>query len=62
VEEQSHKQEMSAAVRGDFARLRARGVAPTITREEAQPTSGRGDEPVPSPGRRRRRLGLFWRR
>jgi hypothetical protein len=27
VKEQSHKDEMSAALRGDFARLRGRGVA-----------------------------------
>jgi len=27
VKEQSHKHEMAAALRGDFARLRARGVA-----------------------------------
>jgi hypothetical protein len=30
MEEQSHKHEMSAAVRADFARLRARGVVTTI--------------------------------
>jgi hypothetical protein len=30
VKEQSHKDEMSAALRGDFARLRGRGVAATL--------------------------------
>ena len=30
MKEQSHKDEMSAAVRGDFARLRERGVAATL--------------------------------
>jgi hypothetical protein len=30
VKEQSHKREMSDAVRGDFERLRGRGVATTI--------------------------------
>jgi hypothetical protein len=35
LKEQSHKQEMSAAVRADFARLRARGVTTTISQDEA---------------------------
>ena len=43
MKEQSHKDEMSAAVRGDFARLRDRGVASTI----ASPAE---DEPVPDVG------------
>jgi hypothetical protein len=30
VKEQSHKDEMSAALRGDFERLRERGVAATL--------------------------------
>jgi hypothetical protein len=30
VKEQSHKDEMSAAIRGDFRRLRERGVAATL--------------------------------
>ncbi len=30
MKEQSHKNEMSAAIRGDFQRLRARGVAATL--------------------------------
>jgi len=38
VREQSHKDEMSAAIRGDFQRLRDRGVAATLApREEEAP-------------------------
>jgi hypothetical protein len=38
VNEQSHKDEMSAALRGDFARLRDRGVAATLApREDEHP-------------------------
>ena len=42
MKEQSHKQEMSAAVRGDFARLRARGVG-------VESTIAQDGEPVPTP-------------
>ena len=34
MNEQSHKDEMSAALRGDFQRLRDRGVAVTLTPSE----------------------------
>jgi hypothetical protein len=44
MKEQSHKQEMDAAVRGDFARLRARGVATTIVTEPEETTVS----PVPA--------------
>ena len=38
MKEQSHKDEMSAAIRGDFQRLRDRGVAATLApREEDAP-------------------------
>jgi len=38
VREQSHKDEMSAAIRGDFQRLRDRGVAATLApRDEEAP-------------------------
>jgi len=38
VKEQSHKDEMSAAIRGDFERLRGRGVAATLApRDEETP-------------------------
>jgi hypothetical protein len=38
VKEQSHKDEMSAAIRGDFERLRDRGVAATLApRDEDAP-------------------------
>jgi hypothetical protein len=35
VKEQSHKDEMSAAIRGDFKRLRERGVSATLVPHEA---------------------------
>jgi hypothetical protein len=34
VKEQSHKDEMSAAIRGDFQRLRERGVSATLAPQE----------------------------
>ena len=34
MKEQSHKDEMSAALRGDFERLRERGVATTLSLAE----------------------------
>jgi hypothetical protein len=37
VKEQSHKDEMSAALRGDFARLRDRGVAATLAPRDDEP-------------------------
>jgi hypothetical protein len=38
VKEQSHKSEMSAAIRGDFERLRERGVAATLApRDDGTP-------------------------
>lgn len=38
MKEQSHKDEMSAAIRGDFERLRGRGVAATLApRDEEMP-------------------------
>ncbi len=46
MKEQSHKDEMSAAIRGDFQRLRERGVAATLAlRDEERP----GDACVESP-------------
>jgi len=36
VKEQSHKSEMSAAIRGDFRRLRERGVAVTLAPRDDQ--------------------------
>lgn len=41
MKEQSHKNEMSAAIRGDFQRLRDRGVAATL--------APRDDDDVPEP-------------
>jgi hypothetical protein len=37
VKEQSHKDEMSAAIRGDFQRLRERGVAVSLVPTDAEP-------------------------
>ena len=39
MREQSHKNEMSAALRGDFDRLRERGVAVTLAPGEPQPSA-----------------------
>jgi hypothetical protein len=47
MKEQSHKREMDAAVRGDFARLRARGVATTIVGEPEE-TALRPVPPAPA--------------
>lgn len=46
--EQSHKSEMAAALRGDFARLRARGVATTLEPAVVAPTP-MTDDPATSP-------------
>ena len=43
MKEQSHKDEMSAALRGDFQRLRQRGVAVTLA-----PSEPRTAEPEPA--------------
>jgi hypothetical protein len=40
VKEQSHKDEMSAALRGDFERLRERGVTPTLLPGETETVEG----------------------
>ena len=69
MKEQSHKEEMSAALRGDFQRLRERGVPATLVPHEetgAEPeappppdAAGAGDEDgvtadAPGSGRRGR--------
>ncbi len=46
MKDQSHKDEMSAALRGDFARLRDRGVAVTLAPPAADSTAA-PPEPVP---------------
>lgn len=50
MKEQSHKAEMSAALRGDFERLRARGVsAALVPQDEAEPDEAPPVvEPAPS--------------
>jgi hypothetical protein len=37
VKEQSHKDEMSRALRGDFERLRERGVSTTLALRDEEP-------------------------
>jgi hypothetical protein len=49
VKEQSHKDEMSAALRGDFQRLRERGVAVSLVPTDAEPvadTTPQEEEPA----------------
>lgn len=52
MKEQSHKDEMSAAIRGDFRRLRERGVTATLAPRDEAPESGPVEtlpEPPPAP-------------
>ena len=54
MKEQSHKDEMSAALRGDFERLRERGVSVTLAPGEGKPAAEppveeRRDEPPDAP-------------
>ena len=53
MKEQSHKNEMSKALRGDFERLRERGVATTLT----PPDEPRAVEEAPEPESSERNLG-----
>lgn len=47
MSECSHKDEMASALRADFARLRARGVATTLApRAEALGQTGGADDPA----------------
>jgi hypothetical protein len=48
VKEQSHKREMQAAVRGDFARLRARGVPTTLSVDDDTPAPADAEHPPPT--------------
>ena len=52
MKEQSHKNEMSAALRGDFQRLRERGVPTTLSPDETETVESSLDvvetEPVSS--------------
>ena len=50
MKEQSHKDEMSAALRGDFQRLRERGVAVALAPQESPPEPEAHPEP-PEPVR-----------
>jgi hypothetical protein len=46
MKEQSHKDEMSAALRGDFQRLRARGVSAALVPQEREEPQQPLDEPT----------------
>lgn len=67
MKEQSHKHEMAAALRGDFARLRARGVEAMLGagREGAAGQAEPAPEPSPAAtelANRRTGLSRFLRR
>ncbi len=51
MKDQSHKDDMARAVQGDFDRLRARGVATTLSRQETAPVAETPEvtEPETSP-------------
>ena len=55
MKEQSHKDEMSAALRGDFDRLRERGVAVALAPAERQPEPERAPPEVVHPPAAERR-------
>ena len=46
MKEQSHKEEMSKALRGDFERLRDRGVASILAPRDDEPSAGLDGAPV----------------
>ena len=46
MKEQSHKEEMSAALRGDFQRLRDRGVSPSLVPQDGAEPDAAPPEPV----------------
>lgn len=54
MKEQSHKDEMSAALRGDFDRLRERGVAVALAPAEREAEPAPPDEVVDLPAADRR--------
>ena len=47
MKEQSHKDEMSKALRGDFERLRERGVAATLAPRDEAETEPEAAAPLP---------------
>ena len=55
MKEQSHKDEMSKALRGDFERLRDRGVATTLAPPDEEHAPTTPDEPESFEGRARAR-------
>jgi hypothetical protein len=62
VDEQSHKQDMAAALRGDFARLRARGVATTISVPDGSQGGAAHEQGEPAAADQYRRLRSRLRR
>ena len=50
MKEQSHKDEMSAAIRGDFERLRGRGVAATLAPRDEETPDNACDESTQETG------------
>ncbi len=50
MKEQSHKDEMSAAIRGDFQRLRARGVTAELVPREPTAVQDTDSSPAGPPG------------
>ena len=64
MKEQSHKDEMSAALRGDFERLRDRGVASTLAPPEPAPepeTEPATEVEVPQPSTAEEPAPRGWR-
>lgn len=49
MKEQSHKDEMSAAIRGDFERLRARGVPVALAPQEPAEPAFEPEPPLDEP-------------
>ena len=49
MKEQSHKDEMSAALRGDFRRLRERGVTTTLSPDETETVESHVEAVAPTP-------------
>lgn len=50
MKEQSHKEEMSRALRGDFERLRERGVAATLAPRDEAETEPKAPAPLQDDG------------
>jgi hypothetical protein len=63
VKEQSHKDEMSRALRGDFERLRERGVSTTLAPPDdavPEPVEAPVGSPEPAPADEEAARGSGW--